>query len=94
MTLSGMLSVGLKFVYSKQGPHTMFYLALGLSISLTNLSAPLTCIAQLFCWRGANEVIVQETEHPDQVPKTVEEMRKLIKDIKDSNISSVPKADK
>lgn len=60
----------------------MFYIALGLSISLTNISAPFSCLAQLFCWRGANEVILTETDHAEQVPKTVEEMTKLIEVIK------------
>lgn len=60
----------------------MLYLALGLSISLTNLCNPFTCMFQLFSWRNANEVILTDTDHPEQVPKTVAEMRELIIELK------------
>lgn len=63
----------------------MFYIALGLSISLTNLSAPFSCLAQLFCWRNANEVILHESAEgstENRVPETIEEMRKLISEMK------------
>lgn len=60
----------------------MFYFALGLSISLTNLSAPVSCLAQMFVWRHANEVILTETNHAEEVPKTVKEMAKVIAEIK------------
>jgi hypothetical protein len=63
----------------------MLYLALGLSISLTNLSAPLHCFVRLFCWPKANEVILSESADESSqtnVPKTVKEMRKLIEELK------------
>ena len=64
----------------------MFYLALGLTISLTRLSAPLSCISQLFWWRGANDIVLKDTDHPEQVPKTVEEMAKLIEALKSPKV--------
>lgn len=65
----------------------MFYLAMGLSISLTTLSAPFSCLSQIFWWRGANDIILTDTDHPEQVPKTVEEMAKLIEALKNPKVS-------
>lgn len=71
----------------------MLYLALGLSISLTNLCNPFTCMFQLFSWRNANEVILTDTDHAEQVPKTVAEMRELIKELKKEDQKEDPVAD-
>lgn len=60
----------------------MTYLVLSLSISLANLSAPLSCMFQCFRWQKANEAMLSENENTDQVPKTIEEMRKLIETLK------------
>lgn len=61
----------------------MLYVAIGLSISLTNLAAPISCLTQLFYWKQQprNE-IVNETEGEKQVPETVAEMKELIKILK------------
>lgn len=58
----------------------MFFFALGITLNCI-IWEPLACLAKLFVWPGANRVILEETEtgDPDRnVPKTVEEMRKLI----------------
>lgn len=62
----------------------MLYLALGLTISLSNLSAPLSCLAQLFWWQDHNAEILTENETENQVPQTVAEMKELIKALKET----------
>ena len=64
----------------------MLYFALGITISLTNLSAPLSCLAQLFWWRDSHTEILTEVENENQVPQTVDEMRKLIKELKSTKV--------
>jgi len=60
----------------------MLYLALGLTISLSNLSAPLSCLAQLFWWQDHNAEILTDHDSENQVPQTVEQMKELIKELK------------
>lgn len=62
----------------------MLYIALGLSISLTNLSSPINCMFQIFSWRKADETMLSENNDKDQVPKTVAEMRELIAELKEN----------
>ncbi len=67
----------------------MKYIALGLSLSLTNICNPFYCLFQIFSWPKANEVIVKqncEGEEGDEkkqcenkVPETVAEMKELIR---------------
>ena len=65
-----------------QGTHAMLYLTLGLSLSLTNICQPLSCIFSLFSWRDANEIILESSDE-NQVPETVAEMRELIEALKE-----------
>lgn len=60
----------------------MLYLAFGLSISLSNICNPFSCLFQIFSWSEANEVLMQDTGNERHVPETVEQMRELIKEIK------------
>ena len=65
----------------------MLYVVLGLSLSVANLAAPVKCICELFSWRNANEVMLSQIEKENQegseVPKTVAEMRELIRVLKE-----------
>lgn len=60
----------------------MLYVAIGLSISLTNLAAPISCLSQLFYWKDSNAEILTEKAKGNQVPETVAEMTELIKTLK------------
>lgn len=67
----------------------MLYFALGFSLNCI-IWEPLSCLSQLFFWPKANKVILQETDHPEQVPETVEQMAKLIEAIRAKNESKKP----
>lgn len=64
----------------------MLYLALALKLSLTNLSAPIGCLFQLFHWpvnRKTEKIIPKdENENQQEIPVTAEDMRKLIETLK------------
>lgn len=62
----------------------MLYVALGLHLSLLNLSAPIKCLAQVFYWKDSNTEILTKNSEKNQVPQTVAEMRKLIKELKET----------
>jgi len=66
----------------------LIYFAVGFSLSLTNLSAPISCLSQLFCLPKASEILQTEQElakegKQSEVPQTVAEMRKLIAELKE-----------
>lgn len=65
----------------------MLYLALGLSLSLANLASPLKCFCQIFSWREVNEQPSGKDEPTSKkVVKTVEEMKALIRTLKNPQV--------
>lgn len=58
----------------------MFFFALGFSLNCI-IWEPLSCLSQVFFWPKANKVIEQSIDKED-VPKTVEQMAKVIEAIK------------
>lgn len=63
----------------------MYYFVLSIALSLKNLSAPFKCLGQFFFWPKASEIVLKEEDKKDQVPETVEEMRKLVETIKEDD---------
>jgi hypothetical protein len=61
----------------------MLYVFFGITMSLTNLAAPVNCFCRLFAWPKANEVILDKDADKKDVPKTVAEMRELIRVLKE-----------
>ena len=62
----------------------MFYFAWAVILDIASWH-PVKCVINFFCWPKANEVLEQECEHEEgecHIPETIEEMRKLIHELK------------
>lgn len=63
----------------------MFFLSLGLSLSLTNLTSPLSCVGELFCRRDRDQENGRKCKNPkNNIPRTSGEMHDFIANFKKS----------
>lgn len=60
----------------------MLYLAIAISVSLSNLAAPIHCLTQLFYVKCRTKETDDERSDRCKVPDNVSDMRKLIKTLK------------
>lgn len=66
----------------------MLYLAIGLSFSLTNLASPAACFLKIFHYKPKKSCAEVAPDCGDEIPKTVEEMRKLIETLQENKKQS------